>query len=173
MQHYRTGPETDRLEHRAFMVDDAEAVFALNSHPDVMRFTGEPPLTSLESVRETIANHRDFDDVGYGRWACVLKETQRVIGFCGLKYLTDLEEVDVGYRLFPEYWGQGLATEACVASLEFGFATLGLDEIIGLVIPENIAANSCARKVRHAGRWRICLRRNTGVTILQTSVGSR
>lgn len=140
MKHYRTGPDTARLQHRAFTVDDAEAVFALNSNPDVMRFTGEPMLPSLDAARQSIENHRDFDDVGYGRWACVLKETQAVIGFCGLKYLSDLDEVDIGYRLLPQYWGRGLATEACVASLGFGFNTLRLDQIIGLVIPENTAS---------------------------------
>lgn len=137
---YRIGPETERLQHRSFTVDDAEVVFALNSHPEVMRYTGEPLIQSKAEARERIANYPDFDEVGYGRWACVLKETQTVIGFCGLKYLSDLEAVDVGYRLLPQFWGRGLATEACVASLQFGFDTLQLDEILGLVLPENKAS---------------------------------
>lgn len=140
MEHYRIGPETNRLQHRAFTVDDAEAYFALNSDPDVMRFTGEPLLTSLEAGKQAIASYPDFDEVGYGRWACVLKETQAIIGFCGLKYLSDLDEVDVGYRFLPQYWGRGLASEACKASLDFGFRTLGLDQIIGLVLPDNAAS---------------------------------
>jgi len=140
MEFYLTGPETNRLEHRAFTVADAEAFFALNSNPDVMEFTGEPLLPSLDAARQDIANYPDFEDLGYGRWACVLKETQTIIGFCGLKYLPDLDEVDVGYRFLPRYWGQGLATEACVASLAFGFTTLCLDQIIGLVVPGNAAS---------------------------------
>jgi ribosomal-protein-alanine N-acetyltransferase len=140
MKHYRIGPETERLEHRAFEDSDAEAFFALNSNPDVMRFTGEPILQSLEAARQAISNYPDFDSVGYGRWASVLKETQAVIGFCGLKYLSDLGAVDIGYRFLPEYWGRGLATEACVASLDFGFTTLCLDEIISIVIPDNVAS---------------------------------
>lgn len=140
MMSYRTGPETERLEHRPFTGDDAETVFALNGNPEVMRFTGETLCPSIDAARELIENYPDFDTVGYGRWACVLKETQRVIGFCGLKYLADLGTTDVGYRFLPEYWGQGLATEACIASLDFGFQTIGLDEIIGLVLPENAAS---------------------------------
>ena len=147
MHKYRCGPETDRLEHRAFTVDDAESFYALKSHPDVIRFTGEPPLPSLDAAREVIANYPDFDEVGYGRWACILRETQAVIGFCGLKYLTDLDEVDVGYRFLPEFWGRGLATEACAASLEFGFTTLRLDQIIGLVLPDNTASTRVLEKV--------------------------
>lgn len=140
MEQYRTGPETARLQHRAFTVDDAEAFFVLNSNHDVMRFTGEPLLTSLAAAKEAIANYPDFDTVGYGRWACVLNKTQAIIGFCGLKYLPDLDAIDVGFRFLPQYWGQGLATEACTASLNFGFTTLHLDEIVGFVLPENIAS---------------------------------
>ena len=140
MKTYRIGPETTRLQHRAFTVEDAEAAFALNSHLDVVRYTGEPPVQSVEEMRASIANYPDFEQVGFGRWACVLKATQTVIGFCGLKYLPELDAVDVGYRLLPQYRGQGLATEACVASLDFGFETLQLQEILGLVLPANKAS---------------------------------
>jgi RimJ/RimL family protein N-acetyltransferase len=140
MESYRTGPETERLEHRAFTIDDAEAFFALNSNPDVMRFTGEPSIPSLHAAKQAIANYPDFDVVGYGRWACVLKGTQAIIGFCGLKYLSDFDAVDVGYRFLPQYWGRGLATEACIASLDFGFTIVGLDRIIALVVPDNAAS---------------------------------
>ena len=105
-----------------------------------MRFTGEPLLPSLDAAKQAIANYPDFDEVGYGRWACILKETQTIIGFCGLKYLPDLDAVDVGYRFLPQYWGHGLATEACMASLDFGFTTLCLEQIIGLVLPNNPAS---------------------------------
>lgn len=147
MQAYRTGPETPRLLHRVMTTDDAESFFALNSHPDVMRYTGEPPLRSLDEARDAIASYPDFDTVGYGRWACVLKETDAMIGFCGLKRLDDLGEVDVGFRFLPEYWGRGLATEACSASLVFGFKTIGLARIIALVLPENGASVRVLEKV--------------------------
>ena len=140
MRIYREGPETRRLRHRCFEAEDAEAVFALNGDPRVMRYTGEAMIDSVDAAREAIDRHNDFETIGYGRWACVLKETNRVIGFCGLKYLSDLDSVDVGYRFLPEYWGQGLATEACRASLRFGFDTLELETIIGLVLPENVAS---------------------------------
>lgn len=137
---YKIGPETARLTHRTFTVEDAEVFLALNSNPDVMRLTGEPPLESVAAAREAIDSYPDFETVGFGRWACLLKETQTVIGFCGLKYLSDLDVVDVGYRFFPRYWGQGYATEACLASLQFGFETLDLGRIIGLVLPDNFAS---------------------------------
>ena len=168
MEIYRTGPETDRLEHRALTLNDAEAFYALNSNVDVMKFTGEPMTQSVEEAREAIADYRDFDERGYGRWACVLKETQQVIGFCGLKYLTDLNEVDVGYRFLPEFWGKGLATEACAASIKFGFDTLGLEKIIGLVLPQH-GIDPCAGKSRNDVRRRIRLRRTACNPVLSSS----
>lgn len=140
MNSYRIGPETTRLTHRATTIEDAEAFFALNSHPDVMRLTGEERLTSVEAARTAIADYPDFETVGYGRWACILKETGDLIGFCGLKYLPEHDAVDVGYRFLPDYWGRGLATEACRASVQFGFDILKLERIIGMVLPENEAS---------------------------------
>lgn len=140
MKQYHSGPETARLQHRAFTVEDAEAFHALNSNPEVMRFTHEPLLASVDAARQAIANYPDFREIGFGRWACIFKETGEIIGFCGLKFLPELDEVDVGYRFLPQYWGRGLATEACLASLEFGFGTLSLDKIIGLVLSENTAS---------------------------------
>ena len=54
MDDHRNGPETDRLQHRAFTIEDAEVVYALNSNPDVMRYTGEPLLQSLDEAKELI-----------------------------------------------------------------------------------------------------------------------
>lgn len=137
---FLVGPDTKRLSHRAMTVDDAVAFYALNSHPEVMRYTGEPPLQSVEEAREMIAAYPDFNTHGFGRWGCVLKETGAMIGFCGLKYLDELGEVDVGFRFLPEYWGRGVATEACRACVELGFETMGLERTIALVLPENVAS---------------------------------
>ena len=137
---YLVGPTTERLMHRTFTVADADVAYALNSDPEVLRYTGDVPLTSVSHARQFIAGYTDFDTVGYGRWACVLRQTQVVIGFCGLKYLPDMGVVDVGFRLLPRYWGMGLATEACTACVAFGFETIGLKQIVAYVMPENTAS---------------------------------
>ncbi len=147
MPDHRIGPTTKRLQLRAFEARDAEDFFRLNSHPDVIRFTGEPPLRSAEEAAAAIAAYPDWDQVGFGRWACILKETQRMIGFCGLKFLPEFAAVDLGYRFLPEYWGQGLATESSLAAVRFGFEVLQLEEIIGLVIPANTASVRVLEKV--------------------------
>lgn len=74
---------------------------------------------------------------GYGRMACIEKETRRLIGFSGLKYLDDRDETDVGYRFLPECWGKGYAIESAAAIMRQQAAQFGLSRIIGLVEPEN------------------------------------
>ena len=62
------------------------------------------------------------------------------LGRVRIKYLEELGEVDVAYRLMPAYWDRGLATEAAIASVQFGFDRLGLKRLAGLVMPENVAS---------------------------------
>src|SRR5438105_9858766 len=134
--------ETDRLFLREYVEEDAEAFFKLNSDPEVMRFVPDKPLLNVEQARQTLIDHpiADYRRHGFGRGACILKSTGEQIGLAGLKYVDELGEVDVAYRLMPRYWGQGLATELALASVRYGFAALGLKRIIGLVMPENLAS---------------------------------
>jgi RimJ/RimL family protein N-acetyltransferase len=129
--------ETDRLLLREFVEDDAEAFLAWNGDPEVMRYTGEPRSESVEQVRCMIRGYPDYGARGYGRWAVVYKPDDRVIGFNGLKYLGDLDETDLGFRFLADYWGRGIATESSLAVLRYGFDTLKLERVIGLVLPEN------------------------------------
>jgi [ribosomal protein S5]-alanine N-acetyltransferase len=134
--------ETDRLCLWEFVEEDAQAFFELNSNPDVVRFTGDGPLTSVEEARKGLRERpiNDYRTHGFGRWAVVHKQSDKIIGFAGLKYLDDLQEVDLGYRLLPEYWGQGLTTEASIACVQYGLTTLKLPRILGLVDPANVAS---------------------------------
>ena len=134
--------ETDRLLMREYVEEDAEAFFKLNSDPEVLRFVPDKRLLNVEQARQILIDHPivEYRKYGFGRGACILKSTGEQIGFAGLKYLEEFGEVDVAFRLMPNHWGQGLATEAAIASVRFGFADLGLKRIIGLVMPENIAS---------------------------------
>ena len=134
--------ETDRLLLRKYVEEDAGAFFELNSDPEVLRFVPDQQLLDVEQARQILIDHpmADYRKHGFGRGACILKSTGQQIGFAGLKHLEELGEVDVAYRLLPAYWGQGLATEVALASVRYGFATLGLKRIIALVMPENVAS---------------------------------
>ncbi len=134
--------ETDRLLVREYVEEDAAAFFKLNTDSEVLRFVPDKALLNVEQARQLLIDHpiADYRKHGFGRDACIFKSTGEQIGFAGLKYLEELGEVDVAYRLLPAYWGQGLATEAALASVRYGFTDLGLKRIIGLVMPENIAS---------------------------------
>ena len=134
--------ETERLLLREYVEEDAEAFFKLNSDPEALRFVPDKALLNIEQARQILIDHpiADYRKHGFGRGACILKSTGEQIGFAGLKYLEELGEVEVAYRLMRAHWGLGLATEAALASVRYGFTDLGLKRIIGLVMPENIAS---------------------------------
>jgi [ribosomal protein S5]-alanine N-acetyltransferase len=131
---------TERLLLRPFTEADAGAFLPLVSDPRVLRYTGETPAQS-EAEALAILRARplsDYQQHGFGRMACVLRESHELIGFCGLKKLVDLNEIDIGYRFRVETWGQGFASEAAQAVYAHGKTQLNLARIIGLVIAENI-----------------------------------
>ncbi len=66
----------------------------------------------------------------HGRWAVHIKQGLAFIGWCGLKYRPERNEVDLGYRFDPSSWGKGYATEAAFASIGYGFKNLGLARIV-------------------------------------------
>lgn len=140
--------ETDRLLLREFVLDDLPEFFRMLSDPAVIRYVGDGATTLLQA--RTILEERVFSDyrnVGYGRWAAVYKPTGSVIGFAGLKYLDEVNEVDLGYRFFPEYWGKGLATEAARAVVAYGGAVLRLKRIVGIADVANTASIRVLEKV--------------------------
>ena len=123
--------ETERLLLRPFTLDDVEASYQMNSDPEVTRYTNDGGVKTREQIRHLIKDHvlSDYQKHGFGRFAVVLKEENRFIGFSGLKYLPDLDEVDIGYRFLRAYWGQGFATESARVSMKFGFEELNLEEL--------------------------------------------
>ncbi|NNC83559.1 MAG: GNAT family N-acetyltransferase [Flavobacteriales bacterium] len=140
--------ETERLLLREITLDDTAVMFRLNSHPEVQKYTGEPLVQSMEEMEEAIRKRTaDYKKYGYGRWATILKEGMHFTGWAGLAYLPEFDEIDLGYRFFPEYWGKGIATEASQAILNYGFETLQLDRIIAIAMKENTASIRVMEKV--------------------------
>ena len=104
-----------------------------------------PP--EMERVQNLIERQlMQYETYNLGWWAVVPHGQSELIGWNGLQYLPETEEVEVGYLLSKQFWGRGYATEGAKASLEFGFETLGLGQIIGLTHPDNIASQSVLKK---------------------------
>jgi RimJ/RimL family protein N-acetyltransferase len=141
--------DTGRLILRRFHENDLEAFFQLCSQPHVIRYAQSVPLASLAEARELMrtAPFHDYATYGYGRFACVWKETGDVIGFSGVKYVPEIGDTELGYRFLPEFWGRGLATEAGRASIEFARTELRLARLVALVHPENVASAGVLTKL--------------------------
>ena len=133
--------QTKRLILRELCPGDAEDMMRLHSHPEVQRFTGEGVITTPEGIRKKIEEKmHDYKTYGYGRWATILKDGEQFVGWSGLAYLQEFDEIDVGYRFLPEYWGKGLATEATRAILAYSFNELKLKRIVAIAMKENKAS---------------------------------
>ena len=141
--------ETERLILREFSVADTSDVLAFGADPQVNKYTGDQQISTLEEARSIIrdVNHKDYQTYGYGRWALIYKPDNKLIGFVGLKYLPEMEVTDIGFRMLPEYWGKGIATEAAKEVIRYGFEKLGLERIIGIALPENIASCKVLEKI--------------------------
>lgn len=137
---------TPRLLLREMVAADAEDHFELSQHPQVQRFNGTAPFSTLDEARTFLANYPDYRLHGFGRWAVIRKEDGASLGWCGLKRLAD-GEVDLGYCLHHRFWGLGYATEAALASVQHGFGPLGLTRIVGRVHKENSASIAVLEKV--------------------------
>ena len=75
-----------------------------------------------------------------------VKATLEFLGWCGLKYRAELNEIDLGYRFKKEGWGKGYATEAAYASIEYGFKKIGLQRILGRAEIDNIGSLKVLKK---------------------------
>ena len=141
--------ETDRLIMRRMTLDDKEELFKMDSDPEVQKYTGDRIIKSVEEIetRLTGISFKDYELYGYGRLGVQIKGTDRLIGWAGLKYLPEFDQVDLGYRFMKEHWGKGYATEASLAVLEYGFNELNLDAIIAIAEPEHKASIKIMEKV--------------------------
>ena len=110
--------ETPRLILRQFTEVDALAIKQLNSEPGVLKYVPEPIPASEEAALKIIV---DIILPQYknnlGRWAVHTKTNNEFIGWCGLKWIKETNEIDLGYRFKPAAWGKGYATEAAQHTL--------------------------------------------------------
>jgi ribosomal-protein-alanine N-acetyltransferase len=139
---------TERLILRSFTEQDSEALHRIMNEEGLLRYfpNTRPPVP--EQVERLIGRQlQHWQDHGYGWWAVELREEPGLIGWNGLQYLPETDEVEVGYLLSHANWGQGLAAEGAREGLRFGFQELGLDEIVGIVHPENWASQRVLEKL--------------------------
>lgn len=133
--------ETDRLLLRTFTELDASLIYELNLDPDVTRYTHDP-VRDIDHAKEILEKTilPQYALYNHGRWAVHLKPTLEFLGWCGLKFRSGLNEIDLGFRFKKDFWGKGYATEAAYASITYGFHKLNLPRIVGRAEIGNIAS---------------------------------
>ena len=154
--------ETDRLVLRAPVPEDAETLAPTYADPEVMRYVGDGrALTRAETERSVRRMIERWEADGFGLFTTVRKEDGAVIGRVGLLvWNTDTwepttraqgaevpTEVEVGYTLGRDFWGQGYATEAAGAVRDYALGGLGAERLIALIIHGNTASENVARKL--------------------------
>lgn len=143
--------ETQRLFFRELITSDAEVMYELDSNPEVHKYLGGNPVTSIGQVEAAITNIREqYEKNGIGRWAAILKETGEFIGWAGLKLESDVnghaQYYDLGYRFIQRYWDKGYASEASKAFVDYGFHVMKLVKICAYADANNAASRRVLEK---------------------------
>ena len=140
--------ETSRLLLRRYEAEDITSLYTIFSDPQMMEFYPAP--FNFQQTQDWIGRNLDrYCNDGYGLWAVSLKDTYEFIGDCGLikQKINDKTEIEIGYHISKKHWFKGYASEAARACKEHGFHQLGLDKLISIIDPRNIASIRVAEKI--------------------------
>ena len=141
--------ETGRLMIREMTQEDAEAMWEIQNQGEVRRYTegiSHDCQTELEKHRAYVEHV--YPLYGYGLWAVCLKASRKLIGRCGIqdREYNGVCEIELGYLLDTKDWGQGYATEAVSAVIDYAFHQLGIEQIVAWIEPENERSVRVAQK---------------------------
>jgi RimJ/RimL family protein N-acetyltransferase len=141
--------ETLRLEMREFVPGDLPDLLRLDTDPRVMRYiaSGRParPDAVAAALARIIRYPALYPDLGI--WRTSRRDNGAFIGWFSLKYAGKAPEVEIGYRLLPDAWGYGFATEGARALASYGFEDVDLERIIGVTHRDNAASQRVLTKV--------------------------
>ncbi len=138
--------QTPRLLLRELRPTDAPQFYALNNDPEVLRYTGDVPFENEAAACTFLEHYAAYDQFGYGRWAVVRHTDGAWLGWCGLSKQSVDAAPDLGFRFFRRYWGQGYATEAAGACLQWA-RSQSIPRVVGRAMPGNTASVRVLEKV--------------------------
>lgn len=153
--------ETERLILRDFVKDDWQRVLAYQTDPLYLRYyewteKDRTPKAVQEFVGWFLDHQKEKPRLRY-QLAVVLKSSHLLIGNCGIRMDTPKAfQADIGYELDPKHWGQGYATEAAHAIVDFGFSTFHLHRVWASCVSDNAGSAHVLEKLgmRLEGRLR-------------------
>jgi RimJ/RimL family protein N-acetyltransferase len=152
---------TERLHLRPFDAADLDNLAFVFAKPEVWEFPYGRSFSRAETEQFLDAQLEHWEMFRFGCWVAILRETGTVIGYVGLSVPQFLPEilpaVEVGWRLDPDHWGRGLASEGAAVALREGFTTMGLAEICSLPQATNPRSyRVCERLGMHRDRTVTC-----------------
>jgi RimJ/RimL family protein N-acetyltransferase len=172
-------PTTERLVLRSWRPSDRAPFARLNADPEVVRFVSDgAPLTRAQSDALLDAIEAHWHEHGFGLWcAAAREEPDDCLGFVGLAVPSFLPAVlpavEVGWRLAPEWWGHGLATEGARASVTAAWDALGLRRLLSIIHPDNERSLRVAAKLgMRPGRDRLLPGSQARVRVLELDVNA-
>jgi ribosomal-protein-alanine N-acetyltransferase len=140
--------ETERSILRAFHADDLPRLCVLFANPGFMRFPGSTGY-SEEQTAAVLEKFLKWEHAGMpSQFAVIWRETGELIGYCGFLHqeVDQRREMEIAYRLHPDFWNRGIATEAARAVRDHAFRDLQLERVISLIHPDNVASRRVAEK---------------------------
>jgi RimJ/RimL family protein N-acetyltransferase len=131
--------ETDRLQLRAAVSEDAAFILELLNSPGWLEYIGDRGVRSLNQATVYIKNRliRSYQRDGHGLLVVMMKDTDQAIGLCGLLKREYLDAPDLGFAVLPAYEGKRYISEASRAILDHGFNQLQLEKIHATTKPSN------------------------------------
>lgn len=145
--------ETERLVIRELLPADAEGMYEMDADPEVHKYVGKKPVTTIEQTRGVIDFIRQqYVDNGIGRWAIMEKSTNNFVGWTGFKFIQGPVNkhsnfYDFGYRLARKHWGKGYGTESAIAALQYGVDQLKFKDIYAETDVNNAASRRILEKL--------------------------
>lgn len=138
--------ETERLMIRETTQSDFDALCKILCDEEVMRAAYESAFSPEEAQGWLNRHLARYEKYGFGLWAVVLKETNEMIGQCGLTWQNWREEeiLEIGYLFQKAYWHKGYATEAAIACKEYAFSALNAERVCSVIRDTNIASQNVA-----------------------------
>jgi RimJ/RimL family protein N-acetyltransferase len=138
--------QTERLVLRGWREGDLDALARMMANPEVARFIGG--VQPRSSVWRTMAMYVGLWALwGFGFWALERKSDGVFLGRVGLWQPEGWPGIELAWSLDRPYWGNGYATEAARAALEYGFVNLPVPKLLSLIDPENTASQRVARRL--------------------------
>ncbi|MEI7985311.1 MAG: GNAT family N-acetyltransferase [Armatimonadota bacterium] len=140
--------ETERLYARRLTLSDIEPMLSIYGDIETVRFVGDSsPITREECLQWVEVTNSNFLLRGYGMVAFCNQETDEVIGCGGIVHPGQQDQPEIKYAFRRNCWGQGYATEAITALVQFAQSNWNVGEMIATVAPGNSASQHVLSKL--------------------------